>query len=185
MTENSENCWGYKMSRVNRNNGVVSIVMHHIQHYNPNSYWKMRDVVISPSKGKFHKLKQYFYLFRIKRMDAFNNASFGTDIGFGAQFETPPHLQHGLNGIIVSHYAHIGKNAWIAQQVTIGQAINKNVAPQIGDNVVIGAGAKILGDVKIGNNVTIGANAVVTKDIPDNCVCAGIPAQIIKFKEKK
>ena len=134
--------------------------------------------------GVLHKIKQYFYLFRIKRMDAFNNASMGTDIGFGAHFETPPHLQHGLNGIIVSHYAHIGKDAWIAQQVTIGQAIDKNVAPILGDNVVIGAGAKIIGNVRIGNNVTIGANAVVVNDIPDNCICGGIPARVIKMKEK-
>lgn len=133
--------------------------------------------------GVLHKIKQYFYLFRIKRMDAFNNASMGTDIGFGAYFETPPHLQHGLNGIIVSHYAHIGKDAWIAQQVTIGQAINKNVAPVLGDNVIIGAGAKIIGNVRIGNNVTIGANAVVVNDIPDNCICGGIPARVIKMKE--
>lgn len=134
--------------------------------------------------GVLHKIKQYFYLFRIKRMDAFNNASMGTDIGFGAHFETPPHLQHGLNGIIVSHYAHIGKDAWIAQQVTIGQAINENVAPTLGDNVVIGAGAKIIGNVRIGNNVTIGANAVVVNDMPDNCICGGIPARVIKMKEK-
>ena len=133
---------------------------------------------------KLQKIKQYFYLFRIKRMDAFNNASMGTDIGFGAYFETPPHLQHGLNGIIVSHYAHIGKDAWIAQQVTIGQEIDENVAPTIGDNVIIGAGAKIIGNVRIGNNVTIGANAVVVNDIPDNCICGGIPARIIKMKEK-
>ena len=134
--------------------------------------------------GGLHKIKQYFYLFRIKRMDAFNNASMGTDIGFGAYFETPPHLQHGLNGIIVSHYAHIGKDAWIAQQVTIGQAIDENVAPTLGDNVVIGAGAKIIGNVRIGNNVTIGANAVVVNDMPDNCICGGIPARVIKMKEK-
>lgn len=134
--------------------------------------------------GVLHKIKQYFYLFRIKRMDAFNNASMGTDIGFGAHFETPQHLQHGLHGIIVSHYAHIGKDAWIAQQVTIGQAINENVAPTLGDNVVIGAGAKIIGNVRIGNNVTIGANAVVVNDIPDNCICGGIPARVIKMKEK-
>lgn len=172
------------MGRVNRKNIFVSAVMHCIQHYNPDKYWKMRAVVITPGGGVLHKLKQAFYLFRIKRMDAFNNASMGTDIGFGAHFETPPHLQHGLNGIIVSHYAHIGKDAWIAQQVTIGQAIDENVAPTIGDNVIIGAGAKIFGAVRIGNNVTIGANAVATHDIPDNCVCGGVPAQVIKYKEK-
>lgn len=171
------------MDRVNRKNRLVATFMHHIQHYNPDTYWKMRNVVIS-SGGGLHKIKQYFYLFRIKRMDAFNNASMGTDIGFGAHFETPPHLQHGLNGIIVSHYAHIGKDAWIAQQVTIGQAIDENVAPTLGDNVVIGAGAKIIGNVRIGNNVTIGANAVVVNDMPDNCICGGIPARVIKMKEK-
>ncbi len=158
-------------------------MIHRIQHYNPSKYWKMRDVVISPSRGCLHRLVQIFYLLRIKKMDAFNNASLGTDIGFGAHFGSQPHLQHGLNGIIVSHYASIGKNAWIAQQVTIGQALDKNVAPTIGDNVIIGAGAKIIGDVHIGNNVTIGANAVVTHDIPDNCFCAGVPAKVIRYKE--
>lgn len=173
------------MERVNRKNKIVAAVIHKIQHYNPDTYWKMREVVISSSgEGYFYKLKQYLYLFRIKRMDAFNNASMGTDIGFGAHFETPPHLQHGLNGIIVSHYAKIGKDVWIAQQVTIGQAIDENVAPTIGDNVIIGAGAKVIGDIRIGNNVTIGANAVVVSDMPDNCVCDGAPARIIKMKEK-
>lgn len=172
------------MQRINRKNRIVAAVMYHIQHYNPDKYWKMRDIVIFSRGGVFQKVKQYFYLFRIKRMDAFNNASMGTDIGFGAHFETPPHLQHGLNGIIVSHYAHIGRDAWIAQQVTIGQAITENVAPTLGDNVIIGAGAKIIGNIRIGNNVTIGANAVVVNDMPDNCICGGIPARVIKMKEK-
>ncbi len=172
------------MARVNRENIVVSAMMHHIQHYNPKTYWKMREVVIDPTvRGWLKRLKQMIYLLRIKRMDAFNNASMGTDIGFGAHFETPPHLQHGLNGIIVSHYARIGKDAWIAQQVTIGQAMDKAAAPVIGDNVIIGAGAKILGEITIGNNVVIGANAVVTHDVPDNCVVGGVPAKIIKQNE--
>ena len=52
--------------------------------------------------------------------------------------------------------------------------------PIIGDNVEICAGARILGPVRIGNNVIIGANAVVVKDVPDNCIVAGVPAHIIK-----
>lgn len=153
------------MNRINKKNVIISYVIHSIQHYNPKSYWKMREYVIDTNNaGIIKKIIKLWYLFRIKRMDAFNNASMGTDIGFGAKFKTPPHLQHGLNGIIVSHYASIGKNAWIAQQVTIGQAIDKNRAPQIGDNVIIGA------------------NAVVVDDIPDNCVVGGIPARIIKMK---
>lgn len=170
------------MDRINKKNVIISYVIHSIQHYNPKSYWKMREYVIDNNTGIIRKIIKLWYLFRIKRMDAFNNASMGTDIGFGAKFETPPHLQHGLNGIIISHYASIGKNAWIAQQVTIGQAIDKNKAPQIGDNVIIGAGARIIGDIRIGDNVTIGANAVVIHDVPDNCVVGGIPARIIKIK---
>lgn len=170
--------------RVNRKGKLASELIYRIQHYNPNTYWKMRSYVISPGGGRLSKIKKLFYLYRIKRMDAFNNASMGTDIGFGAQFAEPPILLHGLNGIIVSHYASIGKHVWIAQQVTIGQAQHKNVAPKIGDYVFIGAGAKIIGDITIGNNVTIGANAVVTHDVPDNCVVGGVPAKIIKYKDE-
>jgi serine O-acetyltransferase len=56
--------------------------------------------------------------------------------------------------------------------------------PTIGDNVTIGAGAKVLGGINIGDNVTIGANAVVTKSLPDNVVAAGVPAKIIRTGDK-
>lgn len=54
--------------------------------------------------------------------------------------------------------------------------------PEIGDNVVIFAGAKVLGNIKVGNNVLIAANAVVLDNIPDNCIVGGIPAKIISRK---
>lgn len=111
-------------------------------------------------------------------MDAYNNASMGTDLGSGAKFKSPPTLLHGLNGIIISHFAKIGHNNTIFQQVTITQGDNDTSA-EIGDNCIIGAGAKIIGNVKIGNNVIIGANAVVTKDVPDNHIAVGIPAKNI------
>ena len=93
----------------------------------------------------------------------------GTDWNHGAVFETVPKLPHGLNGIIVSPDAHIGKNCTIFHQVTIGNDYRKleNV-PTIGDNVTIFPGAKIVGKVHIGNNCKIGANAVVVKNVPDN-----------------
>ena len=74
----------------------------------------------------------------------------------------PPLLPHGPNGIIVGHDCVIGSNCRIFQQVTIAHG---NV--RIGNNVMIGAGAKILPNVNIGNNVKIGANCVVVEDIPD------------------
>ena len=72
----------------------------------------------------------------------------------------------------------IGEKVTIYQGVTIGQS--KGVYPVIGDNVIIYAGAKIVGDVHIGNNVIIGANSVVVDSVPDNTIVAGIPARVIK-----
>ncbi|WP_413305751.1 serine acetyltransferase [Bacillus sp. 1P10SD] len=163
---------------VNVGNPLVRLVLNQIQHYNHEKYWEMRKHVIDVN-SKMPKIVRLFYLLRIKRMDAFHNASMGTDLGRGCQFASPPIFDHGLNGIIISHYAKIGNNCRINQRVTIAQDNNKPVAATIGDNCFIGAGAAIIGDVKIGNNVTIGANAVVIKDIPDNCIAVGVPAKII------
>lgn len=85
-------------------------------------------------------------------------------------------IQHGFSTIIAAQ--RIGANCWINQQVTIGYIGSKR--PVIGDNVRIGAGAKVLGAVTIGNNVKIGANAVVLKDVPDDCTVVGIPARIVR-----
>lgn len=85
-------------------------------------------------------------------------------------------IQHGFSTIIM---ADMGRNCWVNQQVTIGYK-DKSGRPQIGNNVRITSGAKVIGNIQIGDNVTIGANAVVVKDVPSNCVVAGIPASIIK-----
>lgn len=99
---------------------------------------------------------------------------FSSYIGYKAQFLTPPVFPHKYFGIFISNSAVIGRNAVIFQQVTIGSNTIPNSkgygAPVIGDNVYIGAGAKIIGKVHIGNNVRIGANCIVVKDIPDNSV---------------
>lgn len=82
--------------------------------------------------------------------------------------------------IIINYAAKIGRNATIYHEVTIGETYGPNEGvPIIGDNVVLCAGCKVIGDIKIGNNVIIGANSVVTKSIPDNSVVAGVPARII------
>lgn len=87
-------------------------------------------------------------------------------------------IQHGFATIISAK--KIGKNCKIYQQVTIGYNHSLK-APSLGDNVEVCCGAKIIGGIKIGNNVLIGANAVVSKDLPDNCVAAGVPAKIIRL----
>lgn len=96
----------------------------------------------------------------------------GANIGMETEFGGYPNLPHGLNGIFISQGARIGKNCTIFQQVTIGSNMLKDSrgkgTPQIGDNVYIGAGAKVIGNVRIGNNCRIGANCVVTQNVPDN-----------------
>ena len=87
------------------------------------------------------------------------------------------------NGIVIHPDSIIGINCLILQQVTLGTKSDNNRAPVIGSHVDIGAGAKILGEVKIGNHVQIGANAVVLQDIPDNCDAVGIPARVINRKK--
>ena len=101
-----------------------------------------------------------------------------TSIGYGL---TIPHC----GGIVVGGGSKIGKNCTILQGVTIGSNLFKDryKLATIGDNVLIGAGVKIIGPIKIGNNVTIGANSVVTKDIPDGVVIGGNPAKILSYKD--
>ncbi len=109
----------------------------------------------------------------------------------GKGIEIPCEVEIGKNfridhqgGIVVSGYVKFGDNCVIRNGVTIGIArVEERKAPQFGNNVDIGTGAKIIGDIKIGNNVKIGANAVVLNDIPDNSVAVGIPARIIKEVE--
>ena len=93
-----------------------------------------------------------------------------------------PGLSIGHFGTIyINHNAKIGKNLRIQSGVTIGgSSSTPNEFPNLGDNVYIGTGAKILGGVKIANNVAIGANAVVVKDIlEEKTTHAGVPAKKI------
>lgn len=135
-----------------------------ITHYNHEKYWKYRQKVVTPGCGT--KIGNIARLLYIKRADAYNNASMGTHLNYGATFAVPPQLPHGLNGIIVSHNAAIGKNVRIFHQVTIGEG--KGGAPVIGNDVIIGAGSKLIGKIIIGNNVSIAAGCTVMQDIPDN-----------------
>ena len=166
---------------VNYRHPLIAWVKGLVQHYNHEKYWRYRKFVTSPeSKGVYPRIKKWLYLFYIKRCDAYNNSSFGTDMSAGALFKTPPKLPHGPNGIIISPYATIGKNCKIYQQVTIGDnGADYLSAPIIGDNVIIGAGAKITGKITIGNNVKIGTNAVVVENVPDNATVVAPKARII------
>jgi serine O-acetyltransferase len=82
-----------------------------------------------------------------------------------------------FGGIIISGFAKFGDNCRIRDGVVVGlRRTDQIYAPDIGNNVDIGSGAKLLGRIKVGNNVLIGANAVVICDVPDNCIAVGVPA---------
>ena len=105
----------------------------------------------------------------------------GIEIHPGAKIGRRLVIDHGT-GIVIGETAEIGDNCLIYQGVTLG-GTGKDKGkrhPTLGDNVMVGAGAKVLGPFKIGNNVKIAANAVVLEEIPDNCTAAGVPARIVK-----
>ena len=84
-----------------------------------------------------------------------------------------------FGGIVISGYAKFGDDCRIRNGVVVGLSrTDEPCAPVIGNNVDIGAGAKLLGPIRIGNNVAIGANAVVVCDVPDDCIAVGVPATI-------
>lgn len=84
-----------------------------------------------------------------------------------------------FGGIVISGYAKFGDDCRIRNGVVVGlKKVDQPCAPVIGNNVDIGAGAKLLGAIRIGDNVVIGANAVVLTDVPDNCLAVGVPATI-------
>lgn len=97
-------------------------------------------------------------------------------------------IQH-CGDIVIGGSTIIGKNCDIRQGVTfggnVGKSKNSQMQPIVGDNVLIGAGAKILGPIIIGSNSVVGANAVVITDIPPNSVAAGIPARVISKDGKR
>lgn len=84
-----------------------------------------------------------------------------------------------FGGIVISGYAQFGDDCRIRNGVVVGlKNVKEPTAPVIGNNVDIGAGAKVLGNIRIGNNVVIGSNAVVLIDVPDNSLAVGVPATI-------
>jgi serine O-acetyltransferase len=100
--------------------------------------------------------------------------------------ELPCEVEIGRNfvidhfgGIVISGYARFGDDCRIRNGVVVGlQRVGQPCAPVIGNNVDIGAGAKILGDITIGDNVLIGANAVVTESVPADSIAVGVPAVV-------
>jgi len=107
-----------------------------------------------------------------------------TGISIPAEVEIGKGLRiHHFGGIIFHPCVKMGDHCTIYHGVTFGDKGGYGKPPTVGNNVLVGAGAKILGDITISDNVTIGANAVVVSSVPDNVVVGGIPAKIIRAKK--
>lgn len=133
---------------------------------------------------KLYRLSRYLHLKRIplipKILKALTYLLFNSVVPYTAVIGEKSKFAYGGIGTVIHSKSIIGKKVIIGQNVTIGRALDPSGVPSIGDNVYISAGARIVGNIKVGNNVIIGANAVVNKDIPDNCIVAGVPAKIIR-----
>jgi serine O-acetyltransferase len=105
----------------------------------------------------------------------------GIEIHPGATIGKNLFIDHGM-GVVIGETCIIGDNVTLFHGVTLGGTGKEKGKrhPTIGNNVFIGSGAKILGNITIGNNVKIGANSVILESIPDNVTVVGIPGKIIK-----
>ena len=116
----------------------------------------------------------------------------GVEIHPGAKIGKNLFIDHGM-GVVIGETSEIGNNVTIYHAVTLG-GISPSIDsesqrqekrhPTIGDDVVIGSGAQIIGPIKVGRNARIAANAVVVKDVPESATMIGIPAKAVKLENK-
>lgn len=131
-----------------------------------------------------HRIAHYFHkkgLVLLPRLIShLNRFLTGIEIHPGAKIGKGFFIDHGM-GIVIGETAEIGENVTLYQGVTLGGTGKEKGKrhPTIGNNVVIGAGAKILGPFKVGDNTKIGAGAVVLKEVPPNSTVVGVPGRIV------
>ena len=128
-----------------------------------------------------HKLHEEKHYLSARAVSQIARHLTGIEIHPGAKIGKGLVIDHGM-GVVIGETTEIGDNCTIYQGVTLG-GTGKDVGkrhPTLGNGVMVGAGAKVLGPFKIGDNTKIAANAVVLEEIPENCTAVGIPAKIVK-----
>lgn len=144
--------------------GFHAILLHRIAHF----LWKLKIPVIP------------------RLISHINRFLTGIEIHPGAKIGKGFFIDHGM-GVVIGETTEIGDNVLIYQGVTLGGTGKEKGKrhPTIGNNVVIGAGAKVLGPITIGDNTRIGAGSVVLKSVPPNCTVVGVPGRIVSQEGKK
>jgi len=144
----------------------------------------------------FHRIANFFHLagFHLIARIVSQTIRFftGIEIHPGAKIGKNLFIDHGM-GVVIGETSEIGNNVTIYHAVTLGGSSpsidserqrHEKRHPTVGDDVVIGSGAQIIGPVKVGNGSRIAANAVVVKDVPENTTMVGVPAKAIKSENK-
>ena len=144
----------------------------------------------------FHQISNFFYkagFDLVARIISQTIRFFtGIEIHPGAKIGKNLFIDHGM-GVVIGETSEIGDNVTIYHNVTLGGSSpsidserqrHEKRHPTIGNDVVIGSGAQIIGPIKVGNNSRIAANAVVVKDVPENATMVGIPARAVKLENK-
>ena len=141
--------------------GVHAVLAHRISHLLWKANWKLSARILA----------------------AFSKMITGVDIHPAATIGRRLFIDHAL-GVVIGETAEIGNDVTLYHGVTLGGTTwNKEKRhPTLGNNVMVGSGAKILGAITLGNNVRVGANSVVVKDVPPCCTVVGIPGRVIQTK---
>lgn len=144
--------------------GVHAVLLHRVSHRLWKSGWKLSARILA----------------------AFARWLTHVDIHPGATIGRRFFIDHGA-GVVIGETTEIGNDVTLYHGVTLGGTTwnQEKRHPTLGDNVLVGAGAKILGAITLGNNVRVGANSVVVKDVPPCCTVIGIPGRIIQQKGVK
>ncbi|MBO8129343.1 MAG: serine O-acetyltransferase [Peptococcaceae bacterium] len=137
-----------------------------------------------------HRIAHWFYRRRCftfaRLISHFSRFMTGIEIHPGARIGEGFFIDHGA-GVVIGETTEIGKNVTLYQGVTLGGTGKEKGKrhPTIGDNVVISAGAKILGSFKVGDNSKIGAGSVVLRPVPPNSTVVGVPGRVVRLNGKR
>jgi serine O-acetyltransferase len=156
-------------------------------------FWAPWEVILT--YPGFHALLLHRVTYRLYRLgvpllprllSVVNRFLTGIEIHQAARIDGGFFIDHG-NGVVIGETAEIGRGCVLFHQVTLGGTGKERGKrhPTLGENVVVGTGAKILGNITIGNNVYVGANSVVLSDVPDNSTVVGVPGRVVMIDGQK
>lgn len=173
--------------------GLIKDISYNItrtMEYDPAAHSRIEVLLLYPHIKALvlHRMSHFYWRHHLYFLARFNSniGRFwtGIEIHPGAQIARGLIIDHGM-GVVIGETAIVGEDCLIYHGVTLGGTGKECCKrhPTLANRVMIGSGAKILGNINLGDDVKVGANAVVTKDVPSNYTAIGIPAKLIPPKE--